>query len=109
VTDAAHRPDPPDVVDVPGESRLVLAGPEAVAELDYHLNGSRLVLLHTEVPGVMGGRGVGGRLVQAAVERAARDGLTVVPWCPFARRWLEEHPDQAARVTIDWETPRPPR
>ena len=35
------------------------------------------------------------------------DELTVVPWCPFARRWLQEHPDEAAAVTIDWDTPRP--
>jgi predicted GNAT family acetyltransferase len=46
-------------------------------------------------------------LVRAALERAEREDLTVVPWCPFARRWLHEHPDQAARVTMDWET-KPP-
>ena len=36
--------------------------------------------------------------------------LTVVPWCPYARRWLQEHPDEAAAVKIDWEThPTSPR
>ena len=25
------------------------------------------------------------------------------------RHWLEEHPDEAAAVVIDWDTPRPPR
>jgi hypothetical protein len=28
--------------------------------------------------------------------------LTVVPLCPFARGWLERHPDVAARATVDW-------
>jgi predicted GNAT family acetyltransferase len=41
--------------------------------------------------------------VTAAIERAERDGLTIVPLCPFARSWLERHPDVAARVKIDWQ------
>jgi predicted GNAT family acetyltransferase len=41
--------------------------------------------------------------VTAAVDRAARDGLTIVPFCPFARRWLERHSDVADRVAIDWQ------
>jgi hypothetical protein len=31
----------------------------------------------------------------------------VVPWCPFADRWLRDHPDEAAGVVIDWEAPPP--
>jgi predicted GNAT family acetyltransferase len=105
VTDA---PESLDISDVPEESRFVYRTPDAEAELDYRLNGSRLILMHTEVPDVLGGHGLGGRLVRAALDRAARDGLTVVPWCPFARHWLQEHPDEAARVTLDWE-PGPTR
>jgi RimJ/RimL family protein N-acetyltransferase len=73
------------------------------AELPYRQNGQRLVLIHTEVPAALGGRGLGGRLVSAAVDRAARDGLTIVPLCPFARDWLTRHPDLASRVAIDWD------
>ena len=54
-------------------------------------------------------QGVGGRLVEAALAKARTDKLTIVPWCPYARRWLQEHPDEARKVTIDWETPRPPK
>jgi predicted GNAT family acetyltransferase len=97
-------PESPDIVDAPEESRFVLRGPDAEAELRYHLNGSRLVLVHTEVPEALSGQGLGGRLVRAALDRAVRDSLTIVPWCPFARRWLRENPDEAARVAIDWET-----
>jgi hypothetical protein len=28
--------------------------------------------------------------------------MIVVPMCPFARAWLERHPDVAATVRIDW-------
>ena len=40
-------------------------------------------------------------LVRAAVSRAVREGLTVVPLCPFARHWLERHPEVASTVTIE--------
>jgi predicted GNAT family acetyltransferase len=73
-----------------------------VAELVYRLDGERLVLTHTRVPEELGGRGLGGVLVRAAVDRAEAEGLTVVPECTFAKGWLEKHPDDAARISIDW-------
>lgn len=72
-----------------------------VAELDYHRRGDRLSILHTGVPAPLEGKGVGSALVRAAVELAAAEGLTVVPYCPFARRWLEAHPEVAASVPVD--------
>jgi uncharacterized protein len=96
-----------EVDDVPAENRFVVRGSSGAAELEYHRNGKRLVLVHTEVPDAWEGRGVGGELVRAAVRRAQAEGLTVVPWCPFARHWLRHHPDDAAGITIDWDTPRP--
>jgi uncharacterized protein len=72
------------------------------AELVYRLVGQRLVLVHTGVPTELEGHGLGGELVAAAIDRAEAEGLTVVPRCPFARAWLEDHPEAAARVTVDW-------
>ena len=95
------------VVDDTAASRFVIREGRTEAELIYVIEGDRMVLVHTEVPGEWGGRGIGGRLVRAAVDQAAADDLTVVPWCPFARRWLGDHPDEAAAVRIDWDSPRP--
>ena len=97
----------PEVVDVPAESRFVLREADAVAELVYELDGERLILVHTGVPEALGGQGVGGRLVRASIARAARDGLTIVPWCPFTRSWLKDHPEAAEGVTVDFKTPPP--
>jgi predicted GNAT family acetyltransferase len=96
-----------EVVDVPAEDRFVVRGPDAEAELDYRLNGTRFVLAHTEVPEAWGGRGVGSRLIRAALARARAEQLTVVPWCPFARRWLKEHPDEAGGVDVDFKASAP--
>jgi uncharacterized protein len=97
----------PVVRDLPSEHRFVAEVDSSLAELVYEVEPGRFVLVHTEVPDALGGRGVGGRLVRAAAARTTAEHLTVVPWCPFARRWLADHPDVAATVTIDWDTPPP--
>ena len=94
--------DAVSVTDHQAASRFEISDGGHLAELRYHRNGNRLTLIHTEVPVELEGRGFGGRLVTAAVDRAAREGLTIVPFCPFARRWLESHADVADQVTIDW-------
>jgi predicted GNAT family acetyltransferase len=91
-----------DVIDNTDASRFELRTDGWLAELVYRIRGNRLVLVHTEVPFELEGRGIGGRLVTAAVDRAAREGLTLVPLCPFARGWLERHTEAASRAAIDW-------
>ena len=90
--------DPRDVTDDGHRFLLEVDGHEA--ELVYRLDGDRLTLVHTGVPDELGGQGLGGVLVRAALDRAEAEGLTVVPQCPFARSWLDKHPDEAARVTL---------
>ena len=94
--------DTPAVTDNAAEHRFELTVDGHLAELVYRLEGDRLRLVHTEVPDELEGQGLGGVLVRAAIDRAERDGLTIIPRCEFARGWLEKHPDEAARVTIDW-------
>jgi predicted GNAT family acetyltransferase len=85
----------------PVRSRFEYRAGGSVAELVYRRRGERMVLLHTGVPGALESHGVGGQLVRAAVGYAADEGLIVVPACPFARAWLDRHPDVAALVPID--------
>jgi predicted GNAT family acetyltransferase len=94
--------DPVIVTDNTEASRLEIHADGDMAELIYRTRAGRLVLIHTEVPDSLGGRGLGGQLVLAAIGKATGEGLTIVPLCPFARGWLERHPDDAARVSIDW-------
>jgi len=67
-----------------------VAGGEAV--LTYAEQHGKLYLLHTEVPEEMEGHGVGSALVRAALDWAREKDVKVVPFCPFARTWLERHP-----------------
>jgi uncharacterized protein len=90
------------VRDDPDGERFLFDSEGHIAQLIYQKEPGRLILVHTEVPEALGGRGIAGKLVQAAVASAASEHRTVVPWCPYARRWLEDHEDVARTVSIDW-------
>ena len=90
------------IVDEAERNRLVLRMDGLEAELVYRRRGDRFVLVHTGVPEQLEGHGLGGRLVRQALELARQGDLTVVPLCPYARSWLERHPDVAATVKVDW-------
>jgi uncharacterized protein len=94
-----------DVVDETAKHRFLYVEAGQEAQLVYRVDGDRLVLDHTAVPKALGGRGIAGRLVRAAVGRATESGETVVPECEYAYKWLKEHPDEAAAITIDWPGP----
>ena len=99
---------PAVIIDNTSANRFETTRDGHTAELRYRINGSRLVLIHTEVPKELEGHGVGGDLVRAAVARAAREGLTIVPLCPYARQWLETNPGDigdVGDVAIDWPKP----
>jgi uncharacterized protein len=89
------------VTDNQAAARFEAAAGGQLAVLTYRLRDGRLVLIHTETPAALDGRGIGSALVRAAVDRAQQDGLTLVPLCPFAREWLARHPEEAHRVKID--------
>ena len=57
-----------------------------VAEMTYSKAGQgRIIIDHTEVGDSLRGKGAGVQLVQAAVEHARKEGLKILPLCPFAR------------------------
>jgi len=92
--------DTPAIVD--DGSRFVATVDGREAELRYRRDGDRLVLVHTEVPDELEGRGLGGALVRAALGDAAAAGATIVPQCPFVRGWLERHRADLGDVPVDW-------
>jgi hypothetical protein len=96
--------EPSDVVNDEDHHRLVMARDGQEAELMYERVGNQLLLIHTEVPEEIAGQGIAASLVEAAVRWAERDTLVIVPWCPYVRKRLQEHPDVAAAVQIDWDT-----
>lgn len=75
-----------------GRYRLVVDGIEA--EMTYSRAGEGLIIIdHTEVPSALRGRKVGERLVRQAIEDARRDGVDILPLCPFAKAQIDRHPE----------------
>ena len=68
------------------------------AELHYVRDGDVLMITHTGVPAAIGGRGIAGALVQAAVEFARANGLYVRPACSYAASWMERHQDEVGAL-----------
>ena len=71
---------------------LDVDGQLAIAE--YRLRPGRISFTHTEVPEALSGRGIGKRLVKAALDDARAQGLKVVPICPFVKHYIETHPEE---------------
>ncbi|MGN6375706.1 MAG: GNAT family N-acetyltransferase [Sphingomonas sp.] len=73
------------------EFELEVDGHRAVAA--YQREGGTIVFTHTHVPHAIEGRGVGSKLIRAALDAARDEGLTVVPQCPFVAAYIERHPE----------------
>jgi predicted GNAT family acetyltransferase/glutaredoxin len=91
---ATGSPEEAEIVDVPGASRYELRlGGRLIGLAAYRRRDGRIAFTHTEVDESCEGRGFGTRLAAAAVEDAARQGLEVVPLCPFIAHYIERHPE----------------
>lgn len=62
----------------------------------YRPQGDSLVFTHTEVPPADEGKGIGSRLVRAALDDARRRGFKIVPACSFVAAFVRRHPEYAA-------------
>ena len=75
-----------------GRYRTVVDGAEA--EMTYSRAGDGLIIIdHTEVPAALRGRRIGEQLVRRAVEDARRDGVMIIPLCPFAKAQIDRRPE----------------
>jgi len=64
------------------------------AEMTYSRAGeTRIIIDHTGVPEALKGRGVGKKLVEAAVNDARAENFKIIPLCPFAKATLEKTPE----------------
>jgi predicted GNAT family acetyltransferase len=83
------------VRDNPDEERYEIRVDDEVAGFTTYklVRGRRISLIHTEIDKAFGGRGLSGRLVTEELDDLRRRGLSVLPFCPLVRQFIEDHPD----------------
>lgn len=74
-------------------SRFITQVDGHVARLEYQRGDSAIAITHTIVPEEIGGRGIAGALVRAALLHARNEGLQVDPLCSYADSWMRKHPE----------------
>jgi hypothetical protein len=91
---SAGSPEDAEVVDNPEESRFELRlGGDLIGLTLYRRSNGRIALTHTEIEESHEGQGFGSVLAAGALDEAARQGLEVVPLCPFIAAYVERHPE----------------
>ena len=75
------------------ESRFEIRADEQLAFLLFRLRGTRLSLIHTEVPTAVQHHGLGDALAGAALDYARGHSLGVKVLCSFVEKYLTTHPE----------------
>jgi len=82
------------VADNPEQARYeIRADGELAGFVTYHLRDGVIAFLHTETDPRFRGHGVAGHLIQSSLDAVRERHLGVLPYCPYTRRWIAEHPE----------------
>jgi predicted GNAT family acetyltransferase len=83
---------------------------DSVAFLSYSIDDkNQMTIWHTEVPPSLQQMGIGGKLVEEAVQLASRDSSRLRIVCPFAKEHLARHPELKERFAVRLEEASPDR
>jgi uncharacterized protein len=90
------------VADNPEQGQYeIRADGELVGVLKYHLRDGVIAFLHTETSTAFRGHGIATKLIESSLDAARDRHLAVLPYCPFVRSYIEEHPEYADLVPPD--------
>ncbi len=83
-----------DVRRDPGRGRFtIFVGGEPAGFTHYEMRDGSWAFLHTETDDRFAGRGLATQLIAAALDAVRAEGGTVLPYCPFVRRFIGDRPE----------------
>jgi uncharacterized protein len=82
-----------NVINNESEQRFEMHVQGQTAFLSYQRFPDRFVIVHTEVPPALEGKGIAGKLVAAALDFARATHLRVIPLCPYVTGYVRKHPE----------------
>ena len=77
-------------------------GDGSFAFAEYNLPAGKIMSTHTEVPEAHEGKGIGTRLIEAALTAARARGLQVIPICPFFAAYMQKHAEVQDLLDPAW-------
>ena len=80
------------------EHRFEVRLGDEVAFAEYRLEPDSIVFPHTVVPPAFGGKGIGGKLVDAGLAYARQHKLWVKPTCEFFHAYIAKRPESHGLV-----------
>jgi hypothetical protein len=90
------------VADVPDASRYVIeVDGRPVGLLSYRLSAGAVAMMHAEINPAVERQGLGSSLVAFALDDARARELSVLPYCPFVRSYIAQHPEYRDLVPED--------
>ncbi|GAB6010925.1 GNAT family N-acetyltransferase [Viscerimonas tarda] len=61
---------------------------------------NEIYLTHTEAPIALEGKGIGSQLVEKSLEDIEKQGLRLIPLCPFVAKYIYKHPEWRRIVLV---------
>lgn len=65
----------------------------SMAFLEYHREGEKIFLTHTEAPEALRGTGAAAELVRRTLQCSRENGFTVVPSCSYVAKYIDKNPE----------------
>jgi uncharacterized protein len=91
-----------EVRDAPDRRRFeIVVDGELAGFTVYREHGERFAFTHTEIDDRFEGRGLAGTLVAAALDAMRDRKKSVLPYCPYVRRYVSRHPEYLDLVPLD--------
>jgi predicted GNAT family acetyltransferase len=84
------------------KSRFEVHLDDDIATLDYRHYKNDIAFMHTAVPEKFKGKGVGSMLVFAALAFVRKQNKKLMLYCPFASKYVKEHPEYYDLVDTDY-------
>ena len=95
------------IADDPDAARYVIdVDGSRAGFLTYRLESGRISMLHAEIDPAMQGRGLGAQLTAFALDDAGARDLSVLPFCPYVRSYIERHPGEYLELVPSAERAR---
>jgi predicted GNAT family acetyltransferase len=77
---------------------FIMEGAEKLGEMVVSVSEKNLTVYHTEVSTKAEGKGLAKKMLSAMADYARRNGLKVIPICPYVHAQFTRHPEEYADI-----------